>query len=349
MEVLPVKNLNTITVTFIFFVLLLFLIYISIKILDQKKISSLLLKFPYLKKSILLYPKYFITIRFILYIFFLLLSFGSLLNPSFEEEKLTDNLNLKGVDIVFVIDVSLSMNAEDNGVTRLSRVKESILSVLPDLSGNRFGIITFAGAPFLYCPMTSDPGAFSDYVRGLETDMIPDTGTNIKKAFEKASELLKSSKVYRNRIVVLITDGEDIYETMPSNIQSATLLIFGIGSSEGSFIRYKDESTGLSGFVTKEGKLSGDPSDTMLIRSTQNEVFLKKIASSFSGDYINLTKYPGGAEEIISKIRDMEKNTDKVLRDISKKDGYQYLLIPALIFFLLDISLLEIYAGNRKR
>jgi Ca-activated chloride channel family protein len=190
--------------------------------------------------------------------------------------------------------------------------------------------------------MTSDQGAFSDYVRGIETDMIPDTGTNIKKAFEKADELLKSSKVYRNRIVVLATDGEDTRESIPSDI-SASLIVLGIGDTEGSFIRYKDETTGLSGFVTKEGKLSGNPSDPLLIKSALNDEYLKKIANKMGGEFINLNTNLGGADAIVSKVGEMDKNSETILKDISRRDGYQYLLFPALVFLLIDIMILEIY------
>jgi Ca-activated chloride channel family protein len=341
------KNLSTWIVAFIFIIILAFIAYVSIKFIEKKKINDLLEKFPNLKKSIIIFPPYYTRLRVIVYIIFLFLSLISLLNPSFEEEKVNENLDLKGVDILFMVDVSLSMNAEENGITRLSRFKESVLSTLPSLAGNRFGMITFAGTPFLYCPMTSDPGAFSDYVRGIETDMIPDTGTNIKKAFEKSEEMLKSSKVYRNRILVLATDGEDMKETFPSD-PSADLIILGIGSTEGSFIRYKDETTGLSGFITKEGKLSGDVNDPMLIKSALNEEYLKKLAFKFNSEYVNVTRNPGGADVIREKVSKMEKNTEKVLQNISKKDGYQYFLLPALIFLFIDLTLLEIYAKKGK-
>jgi Ca-activated chloride channel family protein len=345
MEVLSMKNLSSGVLILIFIFILIFIIYLSKKIIEKKKINTFLENFPSIKTSVRIFPLYFTRIRIILYTLFLLFAVLSLLNPSFEEEKATDNTDLKGVDIVFLVDVSLSMNAEEVGITRLSRFKEAILSVLPSLAGNRFGIITFAGTSFLYCPMTSDQGAFSDYVRGIETDMIPDTGTNIKKAFEKADELLKSSKVYRNRIVVLATDGEDTRESIPSDIP-ASLIVLGIGDTDGSFIRYKDETTGLSGFVTKEGKLSGNPSDPLLIKSALNDEYLKKIANKMGGEFINLNTNPGGADAIISKVGEMDKNSETILKDISRRDGYQYLLFPALVFLLMDIMILEIY-GNK--
>ena len=150
------KNLSNGILILIFIYILIFIIYISKKIIEKKKINTFLEKFPSIKKSVRIFPPYFTRIRIIIYTLFLIFALLSLLNPSFEEEKSTDNTDLKGVDIVFLVDVSLSMNAEEGGITRLSRFKESVLSVLPSLAGNRFVIITFAGTSFLYCPMTSD-------------------------------------------------------------------------------------------------------------------------------------------------------------------------------------------------
>lgn len=348
MEILYLKNTSNISIAIVFFVIIVYILYISYKVIDNKNIKSFLEKYPSLGKSLSLYPARTLSFRIILYTIFLLFSLLSLLNPSFEEEKISDNKELKGVDLVFLIDVSLSMNAEDNGLSRFSIVKESILSALPYLNGNRFGIITFAGSPFLYCPMTSDPGAFSDYVRGLESDMIPDTGTNIKKAFEKAEGLLKSQKIYRNRLLVLLTDGEDPKESMPEALPGTEVLVFGIGTEEGSLIRYVDEARGLSGFLTKEGTLSGNPRDPLLIRSAQNIDFLKKISFRLNGEYINLTKNPSGMREIIQRVGEMEKNTENILREYSKKDGYQYILFPALFFILFDLLILEFYIYKDK-
>lgn len=348
MEILYLKNASNVSIAIVFIVVLVYILYISYKIIENKNIQSILEKYPGLKKSVSVYPSKTLLFRIIIYTIFLILSLASLLNPSFESDKIIDNKELKGVDLVFVIDVSLSMNAEDNGLSRFSVVKESILAILPYLSGNRFGIITFAGSPFLYCPMTGDPGAFSDYVRGLESDMIPDTGTNIKKAFEKAETLLKSQKVYRNRLLILLTDGEDPKESMPESLQGTEVLVFGIGTEEGSLIRYVDEARGLSGFLTKEGTLSGDPRDPLLIHSPQNIDFLKKISFRLNGQYVNLTKNPSGMRDVIKRVEEMEKNTENILREYSKKDGYQYILFPALLFIMFDLLLIELYIYKKK-
>ena len=206
--------------------------------------------------------------------------------------------------------------------------------------GNRLGIIAFAGVPFLYCPMTTDIAAFSDYVRGLDVDMIPNTGTNLKRAFGKAEEIFKSGKVLRNKILILVTDGEDIKGSTPSKIE-ADILIWGVGTEEGGNIFYKDEQSGVSGFVTRTGNLVSDKSNSELIRTKLDEEFLLELAAIQKADYSNISANPASADNLLQKINSMNKNTSSKLSNLFKKDGYQYFLYPVVILLLLDMSLLE--------
>ncbi|MCB1179532.1 MAG: VWA domain-containing protein, partial [Leptospiraceae bacterium] len=275
--------------------------------------------------------------------YILIIAFVSLalLNPSLEEKKIQKNETLRGVDIIFIVDVSLSMYAVDVYPNRLEKFKETILRILPELNGNRLGIITFAGAPFLYCPMTGDISAFADYVRGLETDMIPDTGTNMKLAFEKADKILNSNKIFKNKVVVFVSDGEDKNKSIPS-ISDTEFIVWGIGTEEGGNIFYKDESNNVSGYVTMNRKLSPFQGESNLVVSKLQESYLKKIAYKNNGKYFNISKNPSLADEILKIIDEMGKNTNKKLNNILKKDGYQYFLVIGLILLILEVMGFEI-------
>jgi Ca-activated chloride channel family protein len=188
--------------------------------------------------------------------------------------------------------------------------------------------------------MTSDLSAFAEYVRGMEPDMIPDTGTDIESAFAKASSMLSSNKILRSRLLVFVSDGESMNEKYPS-FGNGEFFIWGVGTSSGSSIYYKDDTTGNAGFVTTDGKLVPYEDQGTLVKSILNESYLRKLASKNSGEYINISSSPEKAEKIISKISSMEKNSNKVLQSMSRKDSYIYFLFPAFILMLLDITLLE--------
>src|SRR5262249_5562219 len=62
----------------------------------------------------------------------------------------------RGLDVLFVVDVSRSMRARDVLPDRLERAKAEIGAVLPRLSDHRVGVVAFAGTAFVQCPLTSD-------------------------------------------------------------------------------------------------------------------------------------------------------------------------------------------------
>ncbi|HMV41936.1 MAG TPA: VWA domain-containing protein [Leptospiraceae bacterium] len=334
------KNLDPSYFILIVFLLASFCVYLFYKLKQRIEIENFLKVYTGLSSKVTLPPRWILILRYSIYSIIVILLCISILNPSFSEESGADEKIISGVDIVFLVDVSLSMNATDVLPNRLSQFKETVLRLLPSLNGNRLGIIAFAGVPFLYCPMTNDIAAFSDYIRGLDVDMIPNTGTNLKKAFAKAEEIFKSGKVLRNKVLILVTDGEDIKGSTPARL-NADLVIWGVGTEEGGGIFYKDEQTGIAGYVTRSGNLIADKSNTDLIRTKLDEEYLLELASIQKADYSNISAQPQSADKLISKIQSMSKNTSSKLSNMFKKDGYQYFLFPALILFLLDISLLE--------
>jgi Ca-activated chloride channel family protein len=276
---------------------------------------------------------------------FLLISIS---NPSFEKKELTEEVQLQGVDILFIVDVSFSMNAVDVSPSRIEKFKESILKVLPDLQGNRFGVITFANTAFLYCPMTSDISAFSDYIKGIDVDMIPNAGTNISVAFAKAKKILSSEKIKRNRIVVIVTDGEDLKSGVGESLD-AEVLVWGIGTEEGGPIFYKSPYSTQSGYVSKsKGELVEDKNDPTLIITKLDKENLFKIAKSNKGEYFNLTVNPSASESIIAKVQAIQKNESNELNKYLKKDGYHYFLAITVFLLLLDLMVIDRYLFKKK-
>lgn len=341
------KNFNTFSIFISLFLLVSLGLYIYNKYIFQLDFERFQKIYPGIKERARLHPKNLSYTRFGIYFLVSILLVLSILNPSFESSKPLGNYTSKGVDILFIVDVSLSMNTVDSPPNRLSKFKETILRMLPQLSENRLGILAFAGSPFLYCPMTNDVAAFADYVRGMDVDIIPNTGTNLRLAFEKASELLQSSKLYRNRILVLVTDGEDMKSSLPGDV-SADLIIWAVGTESGGHILFKDEENGISGYVTKNGQLTNNMNNPDLIVSKLNSGLLRQLASANSADYVNLTENPGEANGLISKVNSMNKNTGTYIRKLNQKDGFQYFLYPALVLLLMDITVVDYLLKQKK-
>ena len=119
-------------------------------------------------------------------------------------------------DIIVCVDTSESMRAANPLPTRLDRAKQKILSILDRSSGDRFGLVAFAGASALECPLTHDQGYFKAVLNALDTDTISMEGTDIASAIREASKTFRDesekSGVYDNttRAVLLISDGEQV-------------------------------------------------------------------------------------------------------------------------------------------
>lgn len=327
-------------------VLALWSIYSSIRIYLIYKISDWRIRYPGLERTSS-FPKAGIVAGRILLLFTTLICiFFAGWKTDYKDEKKEESF--RGVDILFLVDVSLSMQAIDNAPTRLAKFKEVLLRMLPSLNGNRFGMIVFAASPFLYCPMTSDVAAFSDYVRGLDVDMVGDRGTDLKKAFQKAEDLLNSEKVFRNRILILVTDGEDQNDpelvSFPANFQ-----IWAAGTETGGPIAYNDEESGLSGYLLKDGTLSPNANVPGVIRSKMNPSFLSELAGKNSGSLYSLETNPPDLQSFQKEIRSLEENLYSRKKDLKRAEGSAKYLFIAILCMLLDWIFVEAFLFSRKK
>ena len=114
----------------------------------------------------------------------------------------------KGIDILFAVDTSASMLAEDIQPNRLQRSKFAIIDFIKRLEGDRVGLMPFAGASFLICPLTIDYNAFEQALQELDTGIIPTPGTNIAQAIQSAEKILHNDA--NHKLLIVITDGENL-------------------------------------------------------------------------------------------------------------------------------------------
>ncbi|MGJ4784955.1 VWA domain-containing protein BatB [Leptospira interrogans] len=323
----------------IFFALVIvWIIYSTIRIFLISKIREWKIFYPGLERSSSFPDVRWVLVRILLIFAVLVCVFFAGLKTEMKDEKKEESF--KGVDILFLVDVSLSMQAIDSSPTRLAKFKEVLLRMLPSLSGNRFGMIVFAGSPFLYCPMTTDVFAFSDYVRGLDVDMVGDRGTDLSQAFTKAEALLRSEKVFRNRILILVTDGED--QNDPQAISfPASFQVWAAGTESGGPIVYNDENSGLNGFLLKDGTLTSNSNSPGIIHSKMNRTFLKNLADKNDGNFYSLDSNPPDSTILQKEIFSLEENLYSRKKDLKRAEGSGKFLFAAVFLLLLDWILVE--------
>jgi Ca-activated chloride channel homolog len=245
----------------------------------------------------------------------------------------------EGVDIIFAIDVSNSMLAEDIMPSRLERVKIEIETMINKMSGSRLGIVAFAGEAFLQCPLTLDYDGFRAVLLDLDTGTIPTGGTSIGKALFKAIESFEAGPV-KYRLIILVTDGEEHDESAVNAISLAKksgikVFCIGVGTPAGAHIPIMDK--------TGQKKLMKDEKGRTVL-SKLNEDILKQAAFDTGGSYIRSDPVSFGLDALYSqKISGMEKKQIKAERSKQYNEYFQVLII-----FAIACLILEMFVSRKK-
>ena len=122
-----------------------------------------------------------------------------------------DETKTEGIAICLTVDVSLSMLTEDfviGGVrsNRLTAAKRVMQNFIRGRASDRIGIVAFAGAPYLPCPMTLDHEWLERNIERVQTGITGD-GTAIGSGIAAAARRLDLEKGAKSKVLVLLTDG----------------------------------------------------------------------------------------------------------------------------------------------
>lgn len=242
-----------------------------------------------------------------------------------------------GKDIMFIVDVSTSMLAEDVGPTRLDRAKLDLVRLIEKLQGNRLGLIIFAGDSYVLCPLTLDAGACALLLDVIQAGSMPRPGTALSGAIEKAIEGFETGQ-NEYKAIVLITDGEDLEGDIDRAISSAResgVRIFTVGyaTEEGAPIPIRDENGSLQGYKKDR--------DGQTVVSQLNRQLLERIASETNGAFFNAVTGQSPVDRIADEIAEME---EKILTEEEMKiyrERYQWPLSIALLLLVIEAVLGE--------
>ena len=190
-----------------------------------------------------------------------------------------EEVSQKGVDVMLLIDVSPSMLVEDIQPNRLERARREILDFIKVVQGDRVGLIAFAGAAFIQCPLTLDYAALDMFLGALQPDLIPVPGTDLGAAIDMGISAFDDESA-TDKVILLITDGEDnetrgIKAARQAAAKGVKIFVFGIGDVGGGPIPELDGSGGFK--KDRQGKL---------ILSKLEEEGLQEIASLTGGTYV---------------------------------------------------------------
>ena len=243
-----------------------------------------------------------------------------------------------GDDIVFILDCSRSMLAADVSPSRLQRAKLSIQDFMRRHSRNRLGLVAFAGQPFLQCPLTFDYSAFEDALMAVDDKTIPIPGTDIAGGLDEGFRALEKGD--RHKILVLITDGEDLAKggvQKAEDLAKQGVVVFavGVGTPAGAEIQMINEQ-GRPEFVRD--------SNNQIVRSRLDEPILRHIAETTKGSYFPL----GPLGEGLAKVGlALEAITTTSATAPARKLGVDRFYVPISIVLILLV--MESLVGTRRR
>ncbi len=134
----------------------------------------------------------------------------------------------RALSVVFAVDVSRSMLAEDVPPSRLQRVVREVRRLVQDLSGDRMGLIAFAGRSYILTPLTVDGGAISLFLDGLDPELASEGGTRLSAVLAQGGQLLSASAETADRVLVIFTDGESHDSLTETLVQARALAAKGV-------------------------------------------------------------------------------------------------------------------------
>ncbi len=193
-----------------------------------------------------------------------------------------ETVKREGVDVVFAIDVSKSMLAEDIAPNRIEKSKQLVTQIINNLGSDRVGIIAYAGSAYPQLPITTDYSSAKLFLSQMSTDMLSSQGTAISEAIELAKTYYNDEE-QTNRVLFIISDGEDhVGESIDiaeqANEEGIRIFTIGVGKPEGGPIPLK-----RNGII--QGYKKDQNGETVITRL--DEETLKNIAAEANGEYID--------------------------------------------------------------
>jgi len=275
------------------------------------------------------------NVRFALVFLGLALAITALAKPrwgyTYEDAK------RKGLDLILAADTSRSMLSNDVLPNRLQRVKLAAQDLINELQGDRVGLVAFAGRAFLQAPLTIDYDAAIEAINDLDTNTIPEGGTNISDAVDLAVRTFGKSAI-GNRAVIIFTDGEELSGDALKTAKAAAdagvrIFAVGVGTPEGSLIPLSGEGGGTTFVKDSKGQV---------VKSKLDEKRLKEIAESTGGFYLHLDDGPRTMKQLFSEgLAKMQAGDIDARLSRRPIERYQWPLGAALFFLATGFLMRE--------
>lgn len=231
-------------------------------------------------------------------------------------------------DIVFAVDCSRSMLAEDLPPSRKLAARQELTELIRRLEGNRFGLVGFADEAFVFCPLTRDSGAATLFLEQLDENTFARQGTNLSKALQAAAVLFPGKGLLGSRLIVLLSDGED-RRTKPVEIakhlaqRNIVVYTVALGSPQGAPIPLED------------GKYHVNSKGEQVI-TRADEATLREIAQVTKGRSFRLASSRDHLDSLVQSIQEHDRR--RLEEELSARKRHQFHWFVGLGLMLLGLA-----------
>lgn len=258
----------------------------------------------------------------------------ALVNPKIGTKM--ETVKRQGIDIVFALDISKSMLAEDIAPSRLEKSKQLISQIINSLGNDRIGIVGYAGSAYPTLPMTTDYSIAKMYLQNMNTNMISSQGTALNDAINLATTYFDA--VDTSKLIILISDGEDHGDGADQASEIAKekgikIITIGVGTLNGGTIPIK----GDNGVVAEYKKNN----EGEVVITKLNPAILENIAQNTKGIYIEGNNTKQVLEQIKNALDNIEKTEFEAQEVAEYQTQYQWFIGVAFFLLLLDVFFLE--------
>lgn len=257
-----------------------------------------------------------------------------LVNPKMGTK--VEKVKREGIDIVFAIDVSKSMLAEDVSPNRLEKSKQLVSQIINKLGDDRIGIIAYSGSAFPVLPITTDYSVAKMFLQSMNPSIISSQGTSIDQAIDLSTQYFDKKDKTR-KLLVIISDGEDHSNEAEDAAENAKdlgikIITIGVGTENGGRIPLK-----VNGIVEDYQK----DKDGQIVVTKRNPEVLTNIAKVTNGNYIDGNNTKTVVDFITERLKNIDKNEFENIQIANFQSQFQWFLGVAFFLLLLDVFLSE--------
>jgi Ca-activated chloride channel family protein len=237
-----------------------------------------------------------------------------------------------GVDIGIVLDTSLSMSVEDVSPNRFFLARQSVGALMMRLAGDRFSLVAFEGEAYPLVPLTLDGDAVLLFLETLEPGFVPVPGSNLLSGIEAGIETF-IDPARPNRMLVVVSDGEDLEESLEAAVSAAqkagvVIHTVGVGSTAGGPVPDTAPDGSRNGYKLQ----NGEP-----VISRLNADTLSRLAQATGGKYTQVSPNNTSLSTIAAAVEAMENRQAASEFSFRKKERFQIPLGLSLFSFLTGI------------